>query len=285
MVLFVEWLHHRTGDPLYRRWPGAGRGSWSRCSPSAWSPARSSASRWGCCGRTSWPRSAASSGSAFAIEGFSFFLEAIFIAIYVYGWDRLSPRAHMLSGVPIVITGFTGSLMVIAVNALDEPPGGLRAGRTARSSTSSRGRRCSPTRTSGTSWSTCTSPATSSPASCSPAAYAFGRLRGRWGRYERTALGDPADRRGARRAGPGARRRLGRRARSRRTSRPSSPRSRGSAETSAARPMHIGGWYTRRRGQVRDPRSRKLLSLLAFHDPNARGAGARRRARRPTGRR
>ena len=35
-------------------------------------------------------------GIAFAIEGIFFFLEAIFIAIYIYGWDRLSPRAHML---------------------------------------------------------------------------------------------------------------------------------------------------------------------------------------------
>ena len=46
-------------------------------------------------------------GLAFAFEGLSFFVEAIFIAIYVYGWDRLSPRAHMLAGIPVVIAGFT----------------------------------------------------------------------------------------------------------------------------------------------------------------------------------
>ena len=44
-------------------------------------------------------------GIAFAIEGIFFFLEAIFIAIYIYGWDRLSPRAHMWAAVPIVISG------------------------------------------------------------------------------------------------------------------------------------------------------------------------------------
>ena len=60
------------------------------------------------------------------IEGFSFFLEAIFIAIYVYGWDRLSPRAHILAGIPIVIAGFTGSLMVIAVNGWMNHPTGFR---------------------------------------------------------------------------------------------------------------------------------------------------------------
>src|SRR5204863_10037981 len=43
-------------------------------------------------------------GIAFAIEGIFFFLEAIFIAIYIYGWDRLSPRAHLWSGIPIAIS-------------------------------------------------------------------------------------------------------------------------------------------------------------------------------------
>ena len=44
-------------------------------------------------------------GIPFAIEGLFFFLEAIFIAIYIYGWDRLSPRAHLLSGMPVAIAG------------------------------------------------------------------------------------------------------------------------------------------------------------------------------------
>ena len=39
-------------------------------------------------------------GLAFNIEGSAFFLEAILIAIYIYGWDRLSPRAHLWTGVP-----------------------------------------------------------------------------------------------------------------------------------------------------------------------------------------
>jgi cytochrome d ubiquinol oxidase subunit I len=77
-----------------------------------------------------WPQFTATFGSVFglgfAIEGFSFFMEAIFIGIYVYGWDRLSPRAHLLSGVPIVLTGFTGSWMVISVNAWMNHPGGFR---------------------------------------------------------------------------------------------------------------------------------------------------------------
>ena len=58
-----------------------------------------------------WPNFMATFGEVFGLgftlEAFSFFVEAIFIAIYVYGWDRLSPRAHFLSGIPIVIAGFT----------------------------------------------------------------------------------------------------------------------------------------------------------------------------------
>jgi cytochrome d ubiquinol oxidase subunit I len=65
-------------------------------------------------------------GLAFALEGFSFFTEAIFIALYVYGWDRMSPRAHMLSAVPVAIAGLTGSFFVITVNSWMNHPGGFR---------------------------------------------------------------------------------------------------------------------------------------------------------------
>jgi cytochrome bd ubiquinol oxidase subunit I len=77
-----------------------------------------------------WPNFVGTFGSVFglgfALEGFSFFVEAIFIAIYVYGWDRLKPRAHLLSGVPVVIAGITGSTFVIAVNAWMNHPRGFR---------------------------------------------------------------------------------------------------------------------------------------------------------------
>src|SRR4051812_662554 len=65
-------------------------------------------------------------GIAFGLEGISFFVEAIFIAIYVYGWDRLSPRAHFLAGVPVVISGFAGSFNVIAVNGWMNTPDGFQ---------------------------------------------------------------------------------------------------------------------------------------------------------------
>ncbi len=75
-----------------------------------------------------WPhfmdRFGAAFGIAFAIEGIFFFLEAIFIAIYIYGWNRLGGWPHFFSGLPIVLTGVGGALSVVAANAwMNQPQG------------------------------------------------------------------------------------------------------------------------------------------------------------------
>jgi cytochrome d ubiquinol oxidase subunit I len=63
-------------------------------------------------------------GIAFAIEGIFFFLEAIFFAIYIYGWKRLSGWAHFWTGVPIAICGIGGAFSVVAVNSwMNQPQG------------------------------------------------------------------------------------------------------------------------------------------------------------------
>jgi cytochrome d ubiquinol oxidase subunit I len=64
-------------------------------------------------------------GLPFTIEGFAFFIEAIFIGIYLYGWDRLSPRAHLLSGVPVLLAGIVGTLSVVSANAWMNQPRGF----------------------------------------------------------------------------------------------------------------------------------------------------------------
>jgi cytochrome d ubiquinol oxidase subunit I len=53
-------------------------------------------------------------------------MEAIFIAIYVYGWDRLPPRTHFAVGFPVILAGFTGSFMVISVNGWMNQPTGFQ---------------------------------------------------------------------------------------------------------------------------------------------------------------
>ena len=129
MVLFMEWLGMRTGDPLYRT--VARR--WSRIVLALFAIGVITGTILSFEMGLLWPNFTATFGSVFglgfAIEGFSFFMEAIFIGIYAYGWDRLSPRVHFLSGLPIVITGFTGSLTVISVNAWMNHPGRIPPGR------------------------------------------------------------------------------------------------------------------------------------------------------------
>lgn len=79
-----------------------------------------------------WPefmdRFAAAFGVAFAIEGIFFFLEAIFLAIYIYGWKRLSGWAHFWSGVPMVVTGIGGAFSVVAANSWMNQPQGFTLG-------------------------------------------------------------------------------------------------------------------------------------------------------------
>jgi cytochrome bd ubiquinol oxidase subunit I len=126
IVLFVEWLGHRTGDPVY----GTLARRWSKVMLALFAVGVVTGTILSFELGLLWPNFMATFGSVFglgfAIEGISFFLEAIFIAIYVYGWGRLSPRAHLLAGIPIVITGFSGSLMVISVNGWMNNPSGFR---------------------------------------------------------------------------------------------------------------------------------------------------------------
>src|SRR4051812_46368824 len=65
-------------------------------------------------------------GTAFAIEGLFFFIEAIFISIYIFGWKRLSGWAHFWTGVPIVIAGLGGAFSVVAVNSWMNQPDGFK---------------------------------------------------------------------------------------------------------------------------------------------------------------
>jgi cytochrome d ubiquinol oxidase subunit I len=65
-------------------------------------------------------------GLPFALEGIAFFIEAIFIGIYLYGWGRLPGRTHLLMLVPIALAGVVGTFCVLAVNAWMNSPSGFR---------------------------------------------------------------------------------------------------------------------------------------------------------------
>jgi cytochrome bd ubiquinol oxidase subunit I len=270
MVLFVEWLYLRTGDRLYlvlaRRW--------TRIMVTLFGVGVITGTVLSFEMGLLWPEFTGTFGGVFglgfAIEGFSFFLEAIFIGIYVYGWGRLSRRAHFLSGIPIVLTGFTGSLMVIAVNAWMNHPGGFRlqhgkvvdihpfkalfentylwhvlihmyiAGYIVSGFVLA-------------------------------AVYAAGRLRGNWGRYERTALAIPLTI--AALAAPVQVVVGDWAARDVATTQPVKLAAiEGLYTTTRGAPEHLLGWYTADQVKfgIEIPH---LLSLLSFHSWNAKVAG------------
>src|SRR3954463_10832782 len=76
-----------------------------------------------------WPRFMGQWGAAFgvpfAFEGVFFFTEAIFVAIYIFGWRRLRPWVHFWTGVPIAVAGIGGSVSVVAANAWMNAPSGF----------------------------------------------------------------------------------------------------------------------------------------------------------------
>src|SRR2546425_3106971 len=125
IVLFTEGLWLRTGDPVYK----ALAKRWSKVMLALFAVGVVTGTILSFEFGLLWPGFMGAFGNVFGLgfmlEGFSFFVEAIFIAIYVYGWDRLLPRRHFLAGIPVVIAGVAGSLFVISVNGWMNHPGGF----------------------------------------------------------------------------------------------------------------------------------------------------------------
>jgi cytochrome d ubiquinol oxidase subunit I len=266
LVLIVEARYLRTGDDVYRTLARR----WTRVLVALFAVGVVTGTILSFEMGLLWPNFTATFGGVFglgfAIEGFSFFLEAIFIGVYVYGWDRLSPRAHFAAGLPIAFAGVTGSFMVIAVNAWMNHPSGfdLRDGRVVN---------VNPVRAlfgnpylwhefihmylaaymvTGFTVAAC---------------YAFGRLRGHWGRYERIALAVPLA--AAAVASPIQVLVGDWAARDVAQDQPIKLAAiEGLPNTVRGAPEHLLGWYTG--GQVKyGIEIPRLLSLLAFHNVNA----------------
>ena len=266
MLMFVEWLYLRTGDELYRVLAKR----WTKIMVALFAVGVITGTILSFEMGLLWPNFMATFGSVFglgfAVEGFSFFVEAIFIGIYVYGWDRLSPRAHFASGIPIVISGFTGSLMVISVNAWMNHPTGFRL---------SGGEAVDVHPVAALFGNSYLRhelvhmyvAAYIVVGFLVAGAYAFGRLRGRWGRYERTALAIPLT--VAALAAPVQVLIGDWNGREVADAQPTKLAAiEGLPDTRSGAPLHLLGWYTDDQVKygVAVP---KLLSLLAFHDPNA----------------
>jgi cytochrome d ubiquinol oxidase subunit I len=266
MLLYAEWRYLQTGDPLYRTLARR----WTRVMAALFAAGVVTGTILSFEMGLLWPNFTGTFGGVFglgfAVEGFSFFTEAIFIGIYIYGWKRLSPRAHFLSGIPIVLSGFTGSLMVIAVNGWMNHPTGFRLdhGKVVDAHP------FAALFSNSYFWHELVHmylAAYMATGFLVAGAYAAGRLRGQWGRYEQTALAIPlavavlasvaqifvGDWSG-------------------RTVAAAQPTKlaafEGLAHTTKGAPVHILGWYVNGRVEYGIPIPH-LLSLLAFHDPNA----------------
>jgi cytochrome d ubiquinol oxidase subunit I len=76
-----------------------------------------------------WPHfmefSGAIIGLPFALEGFAFFTEAIFLGVYLYGWDRISSRAHLAAGAIVLLSGALSAIFVVTANAWMNSPAGF----------------------------------------------------------------------------------------------------------------------------------------------------------------
>jgi cytochrome bd ubiquinol oxidase subunit I len=267
LVLYVEGLWLRTGDPVYRTIAER----WTKVMLTLFAVGVITGTILSFEMGLLWPAFTGTFGSVFglgfAIEGFSFFMEAIFIGIYAYGWKRLSRRAHFLSGIPIVITGFTGSLMVIAVNGWMNHPTGFRLeGGKATHVDPFHALFVNPYF-----WHELVHMYVAGylvTGFVMAGVYAVARLRGRWGRYERTAFAIPLT--VAALAAPIQVLVGDWVARDVAAMQPVKLAAlEGLAHTTKGAPEHILGWYepdgTIKWG-IRIPR---LLSTLADHNPNA----------------
>ena len=270
MILFIEWRYLRTGDELYRTLARR----WTKVLVTLFAAGVVTGTILSFEMGLLWPDFTSTFGSVFglgfAVEGFSFFLEAIFIGIYVYGWDRLSPRAHFFAGLPIAVAGVLGSVMVIAVNGWMNHPQGFRL-------VDGRVTDVHPVRAlfgNTYFWHELVHMYLAGyivTGFLVAGAYAIGRLRGRWGRYERIALAVPLTAAAVAAplqvlVGDWAARDVGR----------DQPIKlaplEGLGATSRGAPVHLLGWYTDGRVEygIEIP---KLLSFLAFHSPNATVTG------------
>jgi cytochrome d ubiquinol oxidase subunit I len=65
-------------------------------------------------------------GMPFSLEGFAFFTEAVFLGVYLYGWDRISRRAHLAAGWAVAVSGMLSGVFVVIANAWMNAPTGIR---------------------------------------------------------------------------------------------------------------------------------------------------------------
>lgn len=126
LMLVAEWRFLKTGDRLWRTLAER----WSKSFAVLFAVGAVSGTVLSFELGLLWPefmgRWGAVIGLPFTMEGFAFFLEAIFAGIYLYSWNRLPARVHWLTGWPIALSGFFSAFFVVTANAWMNCPTGFR---------------------------------------------------------------------------------------------------------------------------------------------------------------
>ncbi len=126
MILTAEGMHLRTHDAIWR----ALARRWSKVFAILFAVGAASGTIISFELGLLWPRFMAFAGGIiglpFSLEGAAFFVEAIFVGIYLYGWDRLSPRVHWLSGIPIAVASAASAFFIVTANAWMNVPRGFQ---------------------------------------------------------------------------------------------------------------------------------------------------------------
>jgi cytochrome d ubiquinol oxidase subunit I len=122
LMVLAEWRWLRTGQPHFR----ALARKWAKATALTFAVGAVSGTALSFELGLLWPRFMGLAGGvvgpAFALEGYAFFIEAIFLGLYLYGWERLTPRAHWLTGIPIAVSGLLSGILVVAANAFMQAP-------------------------------------------------------------------------------------------------------------------------------------------------------------------
>jgi cytochrome d ubiquinol oxidase subunit I len=125
ITLLAEWRGHRTGDVNYRLLARR----WARVMGVLFAVGAVSGTILSFEMGLLWPGLMGVYGEViglpFTLEGIAFFIEAIFLGIYLYAWDRLPPRIHMLTGLPVILAGVASAFFVVTANAWMQQPTGF----------------------------------------------------------------------------------------------------------------------------------------------------------------
>jgi cytochrome d ubiquinol oxidase subunit I len=127
LMVLAEWRWRRTGDPLYRELAHR----WARGTAILFAVGAVSGTVLSFELGLLWPGfmrfAGAIIGMPFSLEGFAFFTEAIFLGIYLYGWERIGPRAHLAAGIVVAVSGAASAAFVVLVNAWMNAPVGFHS--------------------------------------------------------------------------------------------------------------------------------------------------------------